>query len=196
MVRTSRPGRFPTPEPAGNRPGSLALPSDLGRALRYLDDAQLDRLLEAASAEARRRGRQDGKTAGGGNARKARSGDARAGAADPGGVRSRPQAGGDRSGVSPVARPGGRRRGRREAASPLTGFLECTEAGPCAAAHARSGFVCPWSTDSGGGAWRGMARLPRHDPAQDFDCGISRRTVHHATHVAQRGIAARTRAHG
>ena len=50
----------------GNRPGSLALPSDLGRALRYLDDAQLDRLLEAAAAEARRRGRQDGKTAGGG----------------------------------------------------------------------------------------------------------------------------------
>ena len=50
----------------GNRPGSLALPSDLDRALRHLDDAQLDRLLEAAAAEARRRGRPDGKTAGGG----------------------------------------------------------------------------------------------------------------------------------
>ena len=50
----------------GNRPGSLALPADLGRSLRYLDDAQLDRLLEAAGAEARRRGRLDGKTAGGG----------------------------------------------------------------------------------------------------------------------------------
>ena len=35
-------------------------------ALGYLDDAQLDRLLEAAGAEARRRGRLDGKTAGGG----------------------------------------------------------------------------------------------------------------------------------
>ena len=32
----------------------------------YLDDAQLDRLLEAAAAEARRRGRQDGKKVGGG----------------------------------------------------------------------------------------------------------------------------------
>ena len=50
----------------GNRPGSLALPADLGHSLRYLDDAQLDRLLEAAGAEARRRGRLDGKTAGGG----------------------------------------------------------------------------------------------------------------------------------
>ena len=120
----------------GNRPGSLALPADLGRSLRYLDDAQLDRLLEAAGAEAaqaRQAGRQDGWR---GNARKARSGDARAGTADPGGARSRPQAGGDRPGVSPVARAGGRRGGRREAASPVTGFLECTEAGPCAAAHA------------------------------------------------------------
>ena len=44
----------------------IALPSDLGGALRHLDDAQLDRLLDAAAAEARRRGRQDGKTAGGG----------------------------------------------------------------------------------------------------------------------------------
>ena len=41
-------------------------PSDLGGALRHLDDAQLDRLLDAAAAEARRRGRQDGRTAGGG----------------------------------------------------------------------------------------------------------------------------------
>ena len=40
------------------------VPSDLGGALRHLDDAQLDRLLDAAAAEARRRGRQDGKTAG------------------------------------------------------------------------------------------------------------------------------------
>ena len=48
-----------------NRPGPLALPSDLGRSLRYLDDTQLHRLLEAAAAGARRRGRQDGKTAGG-----------------------------------------------------------------------------------------------------------------------------------
>ena len=48
----------------GNLLGSLALPSDLGGALRHLDDAQLDRLLDATAAEARRRGRQDGKTAG------------------------------------------------------------------------------------------------------------------------------------
>ena len=116
MVRSRSAGKVSDAGAGGNRPGSLALPSDLGRALRYLDDAQLDRLLEAAAAggaQAWQAGWKDGRR---GNARKARSGDARAGAADPGGVRSRPQAGGDRPGVSPVARPGGRRRGRREAA--------------------------------------------------------------------------------
>ena len=35
----------------------LALPADLDRALRYLDDAELSRLQQAVSAEARRRGR-------------------------------------------------------------------------------------------------------------------------------------------
>ena len=39
-----------------------ALPADLDRALRYLDDEQLDRLRDAVAAEARRRGRPDGKT--------------------------------------------------------------------------------------------------------------------------------------
>ena len=38
------------------------LPADLDRALRHLDDAQLDRLRVAVAAEARRRGRPDGKT--------------------------------------------------------------------------------------------------------------------------------------
>ena len=46
----------------GRRPGTLALPANLGRSLRHLDDEDLDRLLEAAAAEARRRGRPDGKT--------------------------------------------------------------------------------------------------------------------------------------
>ena len=104
----------------------IALPSDLGGALRHLDDAQLDRLAgrgRRRGAPARQAGRQDGWRR---SARKARPGDARAGTADPGGARSRPQAGGDRPGVSPVARPGGRRGGRREAASPVTGFVECT----------------------------------------------------------------------
>ena len=50
---------------AGHRPGTLALPADLDRSLRHLDDADLDRLVEAATAEARRRGRQAGKTSGG-----------------------------------------------------------------------------------------------------------------------------------
>ena len=48
-----------------HRPGTLALPADLGGSLRHLDDADLDRLVEAATAEARRRGRQAGKTSGG-----------------------------------------------------------------------------------------------------------------------------------
>ncbi len=49
----------------GHRPAVLALPVDLARSLRHLDDADLDRLVEAATAEARRRGRRAGKTAGG-----------------------------------------------------------------------------------------------------------------------------------
>ena len=36
----------------------LALPADLDRAPRYLDDAELNRLQQAVSAEARRRGQQ------------------------------------------------------------------------------------------------------------------------------------------
>ena len=50
---------------SGHRAGALALPADLDRSLRHLDDANLDRLVEAAIAEARRRGRQAGKTSGG-----------------------------------------------------------------------------------------------------------------------------------
>ncbi len=49
----------------GRRPDALVLPADLDRSLRHLDDADLDRLVEAATAEARRRGRQAGKTSGG-----------------------------------------------------------------------------------------------------------------------------------
>jgi len=41
--------------------GGIALPADLERSLRHLDDAQLDRLLEAAAAEAQRRGWTDGR---------------------------------------------------------------------------------------------------------------------------------------
>jgi len=45
--------------------GTPMLPADLERSLRHLDDAELDRLVDAATAEARRRGRQAGKTSGG-----------------------------------------------------------------------------------------------------------------------------------
>ena len=44
------------PDRAAKTPG-LALPADLGRSLRLLDDDTLDRLVKAAIAEARRRGR-------------------------------------------------------------------------------------------------------------------------------------------
>ena len=47
-----------------------ALPADLDRALRHLDDAQLDRLRAAVAAEARRRGRAHGKTSGRGARRR------------------------------------------------------------------------------------------------------------------------------
>ena len=39
-----------------------ALPADPGRALRHLDDGQLDRLRDAVAAGVRRRGRPDGRT--------------------------------------------------------------------------------------------------------------------------------------
>ena len=48
----------------GRKAGKMALPADLERSMRHLDDAQLDRLLEAAAAEARRRGRRDGRNPG------------------------------------------------------------------------------------------------------------------------------------
>ncbi len=56
----SRKSRRPAPAPAPARPSrepGVALPADLGRSLRLLDDDALDRLLEAAIGEARRRGR-------------------------------------------------------------------------------------------------------------------------------------------
>ena len=40
----------------------LALPAELGRALRHLDDGQLERLRDAVATEVRRRGRPDGRT--------------------------------------------------------------------------------------------------------------------------------------
>ncbi len=61
---TGKPGsrdsrrRAPAPAPArGSGKAGLALPADLGRSLRVLDDDALDLLLEAAVGEARRRGR-------------------------------------------------------------------------------------------------------------------------------------------
>jgi len=42
----------------------IGVPADLEHSLRHLDDAELDRLVDAATAEARRRGRQAGKTSG------------------------------------------------------------------------------------------------------------------------------------
>ena len=48
--------RAGSPPPIGDAIRGLALPADLGRALRYLDDAELNRLQQAILAEARRRG--------------------------------------------------------------------------------------------------------------------------------------------
>ena len=48
--------RAGSPLPIGDAIRGLALPADLDRALRYLDDAELERLQQAVSAEARRRG--------------------------------------------------------------------------------------------------------------------------------------------
>ena len=66
---TVKPGRRDSrrqaPKPAASAPDSArpaktpghALPADLGRSLRLLDDDALDRLVRAAIQEARRRGR-------------------------------------------------------------------------------------------------------------------------------------------
>ena len=53
----STPRKRPRP-PEGNEDGRprYALPSDLARSLRHLEDSQLDRLLGAVVEEARRRG--------------------------------------------------------------------------------------------------------------------------------------------
>ena len=113
----SRPGGGP-----GNREGSppggtLALPANLGRSLRHLDDEDLDRLLEAVAAEARRRGRPAGRQdVWSKGARQTCAGDGGTGKADPGRVGGRAEAGGDRPGVPPVAGPGRGRSGRRRAA--------------------------------------------------------------------------------
>ena len=58
----SRPGEDISKGGGSGVAGTLALPANLGRSLRYLDDEDLDRLLEAVAAEARRRGRPDGKS--------------------------------------------------------------------------------------------------------------------------------------
>ena len=60
----ARPARRTGADPAtdAGRTVAYVLPADLDRALRNLDDAQLDRLRDAVAAEARRRGRPDGKT--------------------------------------------------------------------------------------------------------------------------------------
>ncbi len=60
----SRPGGDASEGGGSGVAGTLALPANLGRSLRHLDDGDLDRLLEAVAAEARRRGRTDGKTTG------------------------------------------------------------------------------------------------------------------------------------
>ena len=59
--------RHPAPDAGYTSPGSgpdrrekrpgIALPADLGRSLRLLDNAQLDRLMKAVADEVRRRGR-------------------------------------------------------------------------------------------------------------------------------------------
>ena len=54
---TRSPGPKRPLRPAGKAPGP-ALPADLGRSLRWLDDEQLDRLIKAVTEEARRRGRE------------------------------------------------------------------------------------------------------------------------------------------
>ena len=50
----ARPGPGPDRQP---HKSGIALPADLGRSLRLLDDAQLDRLTKAVTDEIRRRGR-------------------------------------------------------------------------------------------------------------------------------------------
>ncbi len=51
---TPAPGPGPDKQPGKSK---IALPADLGRSLRLLDDGQLDRLTKAVTDEVRRRGR-------------------------------------------------------------------------------------------------------------------------------------------
>ena len=61
----SRSGAGASEGGGGAAPGMLALPANLDRSLRHLDDRDLNRLLEAATAEARRRGLPAGRAAAG-----------------------------------------------------------------------------------------------------------------------------------
>ena len=60
-ARSRRPAGAEPATDAG-RTAPYLLPADLDRALRHLDNAELDRLRGAVAAESRRRGRPDGKT--------------------------------------------------------------------------------------------------------------------------------------
>ena len=124
---TGGPGReasgATSPVSGQDRPAKapgLALPADLGRSLRLLNDEQLDRLAKAAFEEARRRGRdvpdntvgdkwavgkaRSGEIATGetGPGRQGRLRDAGTGAPDPRRRRGRPQTGGHRAGIPPL----------------------------------------------------------------------------------------------
>ena len=67
MARRPGSGKTPRQAPDTSYPGSgldrqaktvgIVLPADLGRSLRLLEDAQLDRLADAVTDEVRRRGR-------------------------------------------------------------------------------------------------------------------------------------------
>ena len=66
MSRKRATSRSPDPFPSKSASSGdaalprYALPADLGAALKHLDDAQFDALLNSVAAEARRRGRQSG----------------------------------------------------------------------------------------------------------------------------------------
>ena len=116
-TRRQAPGAAPS-APGSHRPstnGRLALPADLGRSLRLLDDDALDRLVKAAMEEApaartrrdtRFRGRKQAVKTTANEERTVRPDrrrDAGTEAPDPGRLRSRPLACGHRAGIPALA---------------------------------------------------------------------------------------------
>ena len=182
MARRPGSGKTPRQAPGAASPGHgidrqaktppLALPADLGRSLRLLDDAQIDRLAEAVADEVRRRGRSapDSPSMAIGSVERAsakaarakpnapekgRHGNSGTGTADPRRLRGRSQARRDREGVPGLAVDRAACYYRRATGAPQDGAIDGR--GPQADIHAQEFDPARFRCDDR--RWRSTGRL-------------------------------------